>query len=273
MVVEGPLSGRRLDTRAAAAERANRLLHSAAAGRGSCYVGPGNPANGRASATDSVLGDVSLLSEVFGFLLANAPPAVAKSSLCTLSGVSRLWSEHASSERYWHPVALGLFPVLSTLPPKGSFREHVRDYGRCLVHRSVTNGDSWQANLLLCFEVVDERDGARLFSSTGPVELILSSESGLTAIRLTGGRRTETNRPFSAACRDPGQNRFASIRDFFTAAPTATCPGSSVAVRVVAVDAITGKQALLYKYVSQKALVELFWKCGWSNRGVGVHVV
>lgn len=92
----------------------------------------------------------------------------------------------------------------------------------------------------------DELDGARLFSALGPVELILSSESGLTAIRLTGTKRSEVSRPFSAASRDPGQQRFGSMRDFFAHSSDAQFP-SSLCVRVVAIDANTGRKALLYK--------------------------
>ncbi len=81
---------------------------------------------------------------------------------------------------------------------------------------------------------------------SGPIDLIMSSESGLTALRLTGPTRTELTRPFSAASRDPGKHRFSTMKDYFAHSsqpqyPTALC------VRVVGKDLRTGKQALLYQ--------------------------
>jgi hypothetical protein len=110
---------------------------------------------------------------------------------------------------------------------------------------TVRDGDDWQAHLLLSFEILDEQDSLRLFSASGPVDLILSSESGLTALRLTGVKRTEVCRPFSAASRDPEKRRFKTIKDFFANGSQPQYP-ATLRVRVMGTDTRTGKQALLY---------------------------
>jgi hypothetical protein len=133
----------------------------------------------------------------------------------------------------------------SPLQLQSPCRNSLVQYGRCLATPTVRDGNDWQAHLLLSFEVLDERDSLRLFSASGPVDLILSPESGLTALRLTGAKRTEVCRPFSAASRDPEKRRFKTIKDFFAHGSQPQYP-ASLRVRVVGTDTRTGKQALLY---------------------------
>ena len=192
----------------------------------------------------------------------------ARTSLGDLACVCRLWKATASEDRYWRPLSTAFLPMLGTAPTKTTTtiatkkplapgtppsppqlqspcRNALVQYGKCLAMPTVRDGDDWQAHLLLSFEVIDERDSLRLFSASGPVDLILSSESGLTALRLTGVKRTEICRPFSAASRDPDKRRFKTIKDYFANGSQPQYP-ASLRVRVVGTDTRTGKQALLY---------------------------
>jgi len=193
-----------------------------------------------------------------------AAVVAARTNLGHLACVCRLWKVTASEDRYWRPLSTAFLPMLGTapttthMPPATSTpsspsqlqsqspcRDALVQYGKCLAMPTVRDGDDWQAHLLLSFEILDERDSLRLFSASGPVDLILSSESGLTALRLTGTKRTEVCCPFSAASRDPEKRRFKNIKDFFANGSQPQFP-AALRVRVMGKDTRTGKQALLY---------------------------
>lgn len=78
-------------------------------------------------------------------------------------------------------------------------RRYVMQYGRCLLERPIRMGP-WHEGITLSFDLHDEADGLRLFSSTGPIRFTGTTIAGITAMKLTGKRRRVTT-PFSAASR------------------------------------------------------------------------
>ena len=111
--------------------------------------------------------------------------------------VCRTWSDIASQDRFWQPIAETLFPLCladadddeegdgtgggvgfgATLGGVGvreagkagqsgpaAYRRMVKQYGRSLVERQITIAE-WHEGIRLNFEIFDERDGKSNYSS------------------------------------------------------------------------------------------------------------
>ncbi len=93
----------------------------------------------------------------------------ARATLGNVASVCRLWKEVACRDRYWKRLTGAFLPLLTEAVDEKPKGEHCRQvlvrYARCLSLPAVRDGDDWQANLELSFEIVDAHDGARLFSA------------------------------------------------------------------------------------------------------------
>jgi len=94
----------------------------------------------------------------------------------------------------------------------------------------------------MVYEITDAADNRRLFYGTGPIHVAVGQN---VILRLAGPQRHEVSEPFSAADRDPGQERFGTLRDYFKGCHGMQYP-ASLRVRVVICDHRTGRMALLY---------------------------
>jgi hypothetical protein len=122
------------------------------------------------------------------------------------------------------------------------YRKYLVQYGRCLFEHPIRQGP-WHEGITLSFDLHDEQDGTRLFSSTGPIRFTGTTIPGITAMKLTGRRRRVTT-PFSAAGRDP-TGHLASIEELFQEGDSPDYP-VAFTIRVTARDERTGKMALLF---------------------------
>lgn len=177
-------------------------------------------------------------------------------NLAPLLTVARLWRATASQDRFWRPIVSWTLPRLtmdaketrtwaSSITKPFPYRQAFLRYARCLALPVVGDGEEWHAHVLLSFEIYDVQDSMRLFVASGPLEVIQSTESGLTALRLTGTKRSEVCRPFSAKSRDPVNKRFENISAYLCHSWRPDFP-VGFRVRVVATDTRTGTQALIY---------------------------
>lgn len=175
-------------------------------------------------ARELVLGNVALMHVLMTFLVDGS--ARSRKMLGDLGVVCRQWRELTATDMYWRPIAKELFPRLGSdaysdeglgtedgeegeggnggedgdgTRPADWHRRYVLQYGRCLVDRPIRMGP-WHEGITLSFDLHDESDGLRLFSSTGPIRFTGTTIAGITAMKLTGRRRRVTT-PFSAATR------------------------------------------------------------------------
>lgn len=123
------------------------------------------------------------------------------------------------------------------------YRKYLIQFGRCLFDRPVRQGP-WHEGITLSFDLHDEQDGIRLFSSTGPIRFTGTTIPGITAMKLTGRRRRVTA-PFSAASRDRKLGALTSIEELFQEGDSGEY-SVAFTIRVTARDERTGKMALLF---------------------------
>jgi hypothetical protein len=206
------------------------------------------PSVAPASLRTAVLFSPEVMERVVDFLAGGERDA--REDLGRASLVCRFWRDVASDEHTWCRVAMEVLPVLdSEVVEVGMEREYLMEQGRCLLAREVWVGDEWRENLCLHFEVWDDRDGLRLLSAYGPLDVMVDQARGLSSLGLKGGgadRRVAIGPPFSVATRDPEGHFVASVKDYFLRAHEAGVP-TVLRARVLARDALTGRQALLWE--------------------------
>lgn len=216
-------------------------------------VSPQDAHLSRASAVCQVLQSEPLLGEVWGFLVVPGRASSVRVQLSHLACTCSRWRALATSDLFWRPISKALLPTLPGFaageddPARTSCRQHVCAYGRAL-QQVYRTSSAWHQGLTMIYEVHDLRDGRRLFFGTGPIHVAVGQS---VILRLTGRQRTEVSEPFTAADRDPGRHRFATVRDFFKASHSLQYP-ADLRTRVVLRDDATGRMALLYQ--SSKAL-------------------
>jgi hypothetical protein len=124
-------------------------------------------------------------------------------------------------------------------------RGYVAEVGRCMVERRVRFAEEWWEGLRLHVEVWDGRDGLRMLSTEGPLEVQASHEA--TYLETGGLDRRELVGPaFSAASRDPEHHRFADMEEYFCRVHEEGVPGVLCA-RAVLRDVRSGRTALLWE--------------------------
>jgi hypothetical protein len=93
-------------------------------------------------------------------------------------------------------------------------------------------------------EVWDGRDGLRMLSAEGRLQVIRGGE--IAMLRVTGSDRHEVVGPaFSAASRDPEHHRFDDIENYFLHADLEGRP-AELCTRVVVRDVRSGRRAVLW---------------------------
>lgn len=121
-------------------------------------------------------------------------------------------------------------------------RSQIMTFGKALGEPRYRTTSAWQEGLSMVYEITDAMDNRRLFYGTGPIHVAVGQN---VILRLAGPQRHEVSEPFSAADRDPGLERFGSVRDFFKGCHGGQYP-TNLRVRVVICDHRTGRMALLY---------------------------
>ena len=121
-------------------------------------------------------------------------------------------------------------------------RSQIMTFGKALGEPRYRTTSAWQEGLSMVYEITDAMDNRRLFYGTGPIHVAVGQN---VILRLAGPQRHEVSEPFSAADRDPGPERFGSVRDYFKGCHGGQYP-TSLRVRVVICDHRTGRMALLY---------------------------
>lgn len=196
---------------------------------------------------ESVLANRDVLSLVFAYLVDNTAPS--RRQLCSLRAVCSGWKGMAEEEKYWNGIARCVLPISFE---QETSRSRIMNYGRALINRRVFTADDIWKRLSLSFEVLDKsKERPRLLSVVGNEVVARSAlrPDGTEYINiiLQGPNRVEVRgEPFSAASMDPLHRRYADIRQYFQQSHREGSP-SSLCVRVMAYDKVTGKKALIYE--------------------------
>jgi hypothetical protein len=199
--------------------------------------------HGPATSRASVVSSRELVSLILQFLAGPSPSAMTSFGRATR--VCRLWRDAARGDEVWGPLGGRVLPVLGA--GVGGGRAYVLEHARCLHERRVWVGEDWWKGLRVHFELCDERDGLRLLSVEGGLQVkIMAGAAGddpPTVFFLAGGAdRTEVVGPaFSAASRDPAQHRYGSIEDYLLRMHDPELPGA-LRVRVAVRDTRTARQ-------------------------------
>jgi hypothetical protein len=184
----------------------------------------------------------------------------AREDVGRAAAVCRVWREAAYGEDVWGRMASLVMPVVGAggLGLGRDSRGYVAEVGRCLMERRVRWRDDWWEGLRLHVEVWDGRDGLRMLSVEGRLDVVAGGDH--TIFQVTGSDRREVVGPvFSAASRDPEHHRFDGIRDYFNHANEEGLP-AVLCTRVVVRDVRSGRRALL-------------WETGKSHRWGCAHVL
>jgi hypothetical protein len=119
-------------------------------------------------------------------------------------------------------------------------------YGRLLVaERRVWSEEDWTAGLELQVEVFDRMDGLQMLSARGALRANVQGNIASVILHMVPALDV-CGSSFSAASRDPEQQRFADIEAYFTQGHESRYP-CSLCVRVTVRDRRTGKAALLWE--------------------------
>jgi hypothetical protein len=198
-----------------------------------------------------VLGDRDLLGCVLGFVGGETGRQSVR-ALGQVALVCRQWREMSLSDGLWEGVEEELVPVLWEEEEEGGRRVVGRDrlvrYGRLLVmERRIWSEDDWAAGLELQVEVFDRMDGLQMLSARVALEWRAYEEEDSVTLYLDVCNGVEVRGPpFSAGSRDPDQERFATIEDYFNEGHQSDYP-CSLCVRVTVRDQRTGKVGLLWE--------------------------
>lgn len=144
---------------------------------------------------------------------------------------------------------------------------YIRDYGRSVLmsrqlslysNNNSSSKKSLEQRLRLGCEIWDSHDGMVFFSGSGPLKIIPYEKTVL--LRLGGVERKEVLGPaFSALSRDPKNQRYHSMSDFFRhvhymKSKRVGGGGSAVCIRVTVTCEETGRMSVLWDTDSEARL-------------------
>jgi hypothetical protein len=212
-----------------------------------------------------VLGDRDLLGCVLGFVGGQTGRQSVR-ALGQTALVCRKWEEVSAGEELWVGIENKVAPLLflddEQMGRVVVGRGRLVQYGRLLVaERRVWSEQDWAAGLELQVEVFDRMDGLQMLSARGTLKAKVQGNSVYLCMLRPAVEAREGC--FSAASRDPVQQRFADIEAYVTQGHLAEYP-CSLCVRVTVIDRRTGKRGLLWeegKSVLRECLAPIpFWE-------------
>jgi hypothetical protein len=164
--------------------------------------------------------------------------------------VCRKWKEVSAREELWVGIEDEVVPALWREEQGGRVvvgRGRLVQYGRLLVaERRVWSEEDWWAGLELQVEVFDRMDGLQMLSAKGALRAKVYGNGDSVILYMVPAILDARGSSFSAASRDPVQQRFADIEAYFTQGHFAEYP-CSLCVRVTVRDRRTGKCGLLWE--------------------------
>jgi hypothetical protein len=201
----------------------------------------------RESSVQGVLGDRDLLGCVLSFVGGQTGRQSVR-ALGQTALVCRKWKEVSVGKELWVGIEHEVVPTLWREEQGGRVvagRGRLVQYGRLLVaERRVWNEQDWTAGLELQVDVFDRMDGLQMYSARGALSAKVQGDR--VNLYMVPPAVEERGLSFSAASRDPEQQRFADIEAYFTQGHLAEYP-CSLCVRVTVRDRRTGKAALLWE--------------------------
>jgi hypothetical protein len=164
--------------------------------------------------------------------------------------VCRKWKEVSAREELWVGIEHEVVPALWREEQWGGVtvgRGRLVQYGRLLVaERRMWSEEDWWAGLELQVEVFDRMDGLQMMSARGALRAKVQGDGGSVIVYMVPPASDMRGWSFSAASRDPEQQRFANIEAYFTQGHESRYP-CSLCVRVTVRDRRTGKGGLLWE--------------------------
>jgi hypothetical protein len=202
----------------------------------------------RESSVQGVLGDRDLLGCVLGFVGGQTGRQSVR-ALGQTALVCRKWEEVSAGEELWVGIENKVAPLLflddEQMGRVVVGRGRLVQYGRLLVaERRVWSEQDWAAGLELQVEVFDRMDGLQMLSARGTLKAKVQGNSVYLCMLRPAVEAREGC--FSAASRDPVQQRFADIEAYFTQGHESGYP-CSLCVRVTVRDRRTGRGGLLWE--------------------------
>jgi hypothetical protein len=203
----------------------------------------------RESSVQGVLGDRDLLGCVLGFVGGQTGRQSVR-ALGQTALVCRKWKEVSAREELWVGIENEVVPALWREEQGGRVvagRGRLVQYGRLLVaERRMWSGEDWSAGLELQVEVFDRMDGLQMLSARGALEAKVQGNVDSVVLCMVPPGKEVRGWSFSAASRDPVQQRFADIEAYFTQGHESGYP-CSLCVRVTVRDRRTGRGGLLWE--------------------------
>jgi hypothetical protein len=195
----------------------------------------------------AVVSSRELMERVLAFTAGESREA--REDVGRAAAVCRVWRDAAYGEEVWGRMASELMPVVGAggLGLGGGGRRYVAEVGRCLAEQRVRREDEWWEGLRLHVEVWDGRDGLRMLSVEGRLDLeTVDVYEQNPVIRLGSDRHEVVGPAFSAASRDPEHHRLDAINDYFRRLHEEGMP-TMLCTRVVVRDVRSGRRALLWE--------------------------
>jgi hypothetical protein len=201
----------------------------------------------RESSVQGVLGDRDLLGCVLSFVGGQTGRQSVR-ALGQTALVCRKWKEVSARDELWEGIEHEVVPALWREEQGGRVvagRGRLVQYGRLLVaERRVWSEQDWAAGLELHVEVFDRMDGLQMLSSRGALKA--NVQGNILYLCMVPFAVDVRGSSFSAASRDPEQQRFADIEAYFAQGHLSRYP-CSLCVRVTVRDQRTGKYGLLWE--------------------------
>ena len=123
-----------------------------------------------------VLNDPDLLTHVFAYLVMGDRASTVV--MTRLACISKMWKDFSRQDRFWAPITAALVPVAAKNDGAivkqrrrgDGYFAYLRDYGKSVIDHFVCFDRSVEEDLILGFEVWDERDGFCIYSGAGKLE-------------------------------------------------------------------------------------------------------
>jgi hypothetical protein len=209
-------------------------------------------------ARESVLTNSQLLIRILSWLVEGAPGSAATRKtlgLCAL--VSQSWKSASRVDLLWRPILINLLPAAAEAlrkeqPPPSITRtgneyalSFIR-YGNLVAERkkSMVDIQAEFAQLIMHMEIFDSGDQFHYLSAVGRMRLRKDNIGNYVLNVLDEPSTCCTTNAFSVATRDPGQERYATIQEYFHRAHEADSP-ARLCMRIVASHRGTSKSVML----------------------------
>jgi hypothetical protein len=205
-------------------------------------------------AREKVLLNQHLLMQIFSCLVTNEPGSVAtRKTLGACALVNKSWKNASRVDLLRRPVFTHLLPAaaealsrqLSPSPTTRAESEYAQSfirYGQLLAEmkKSLVDADN---QLTMHVEIFDSRDQFRYLSAVGRLRMLKdSSNTSVVSVFDEPDTCCATN-AFSVATRDPSQDRYATIQEYFHRAHE-TDSSARLCIRIVASHRGTGKSVM-----------------------------